>query len=86
MMCTPNPRLFWVNKKYEMRVHVAHMRERRGAYWVFEGKPEGRRPFGRCRHRWDDNTKMNLQAIRWGGVDWLVWFRTGTNVEFLRMW
>jgi hypothetical protein len=37
--------------------------ERRGAYRVFVGKPEGRRPFGRPRHRWDDDIKINLKEI-----------------------
>jgi hypothetical protein len=36
------------------------MGERSGAYRALEGKPEGRRPFGRPRHRWEDNIKMDL--------------------------
>jgi hypothetical protein len=36
--------------------------------WV--GKPEGKRPFGRPRHRWED-TKMNLMEVEWEGVDWM---------------
>ena len=43
--------------------HVAHMGERRGLYRVLLGKPEGKRPFGRPRHRWEDNIKMNLQEV-----------------------
>jgi hypothetical protein len=35
--------------------HVTHMGERRGAYRALVGKPEGRRPLGRLRHRWEDN-------------------------------
>jgi hypothetical protein len=34
------------------------------------GKPEGRRPLGRPRHRWEDNIKMDLQEVGWG-VDWI---------------
>ena len=45
--------------------HVACMRERKGAYWVLEGKPEGKRPLGRPRHRWEDNIKIDLQELRW---------------------
>jgi hypothetical protein len=39
------------------------MRERKGAYWVLVGKPEGKIPFGRPRRRWDDNIKMDLQDV-----------------------
>jgi len=39
---------------------VAHMGERRGVYRVLMGKPEGNRPLGRHRHRWEDNIKMNV--------------------------
>jgi hypothetical protein len=51
--------------------HVARMGERRGAYRALVGKPEGRRPLGRCRHRWEDNIKMDLRGFGWGGVDWI---------------
>jgi hypothetical protein len=44
--------------------HVARM-EKRNAYRVFVGKPDGRRPLGRPRRRWEDNIKMNLRAIGW---------------------
>jgi hypothetical protein len=36
------------------------MGERRGAYWVLVGKPEGKRPFGKRMHKSEDNIKMNL--------------------------
>jgi hypothetical protein len=42
------------------------MGERRGAYRVLVGKPEGRRPLGRPRRRWEDNIKMNLREVGWG--------------------
>jgi hypothetical protein len=35
------------------------------------GKPEGKRPFGRPRHRWEDNMKMDVQEIKCGGMDWI---------------
>jgi hypothetical protein len=35
------------------------------------GKPEGRRPLGRFRRRWEDNIKINLREIGWGGMDWI---------------
>jgi len=45
------------------------MAERRGAYKVLVGKPEGKKPPGRPRHRWEDNIKMNLQEVGCGGMD-----------------
>ena len=52
--------------------HVTRMGERRDAYRFLVGKPEGKRPLGRPRHRWDDNIKMNLQEVGWGGgMDWI---------------
>jgi hypothetical protein len=39
--------------------------ERRGAYRAFVGKPEGRRPLGRPRHRWEDNIKTDLREVGW---------------------
>jgi hypothetical protein len=41
--------------------HVARMREKRNAYKIFVGKPEGKKPLGRQRRRWMDNIKMNLR-------------------------
>jgi hypothetical protein len=37
------------------------------------GRPEGRRPLGRPRHRWEDNIKMDLREIGFGDVDWIHW-------------
>jgi hypothetical protein len=51
--------------------HVARMGERRGAYRALVGKPEGRRPQGRPRRRWEDNIKMDLREVGWGGMDWI---------------
>jgi hypothetical protein len=46
------------------------MEERRGVYRVVVGKPEGKRPLGRPRHRWEDNIKMDLHEVEWGhGLD-----------------
>jgi hypothetical protein len=47
------------------------MGERRGAYKALVGKPEGRRPHGRPRRRWEDNIKMDLRKVGCGGVDWI---------------
>jgi hypothetical protein len=51
--------------------HVARMVERRGAYRILVGKPEGRRPLGRPRRRWDDNIKTDFREVGWGCVDWI---------------
>jgi hypothetical protein len=45
------------------------MVEVRGAYNILVGRPEGRRPLGRPRRRWEDNIKMNLREIEFGDVD-----------------
>jgi hypothetical protein len=47
------------------------MGERRGAYRALVGKPEGRRPLGRPRRRWEDNIKMDLREVEWEGMDWI---------------
>jgi hypothetical protein len=51
--------------------HVSHMGESRGAYKVLVGKPEGRRPLGRPRRRWEDNIKMFLREVGVRGMDWI---------------
>jgi hypothetical protein len=43
----------------------------RRAYRVLVGKPEGRRPLGRPRHRWEYNIKIDLREMGWGGTDWM---------------
>ena len=51
--------------------HVARMVEGRGVYRVLVGKPEGKRPLGRPRRRWEDNIKMDLQEVGCGVMDWV---------------
>jgi hypothetical protein len=65
--------------------HVARMGEGRNLYRVLVGKPEGRRPFGRPRRRWEDGIRMDLEEIGWGGGVWsgFTWLRTGTGGELL---
>jgi len=57
--------IVWMVKSRRMRwaEHVAHMGERRGIYRVFIEKPEGKRPLGRPRCRWEDNIKMALWEV-----------------------
>jgi len=50
--------------------HVAHMGEGRGVHRVLVGRPEGKRPLGRPRRRWEDNIKMDLREVG-GGGDWV---------------
>ena len=50
---------------------MAHMEERRGVYRVLVGKPEGKSTLGRPRLRWEDNIKMDLQEVGYGGVEWI---------------
>jgi hypothetical protein len=47
------------------------MGERRGVYRVLVGKPEGKRPLGRPRRRWEGNIKMDLEEVECGCVDWI---------------
>jgi hypothetical protein len=47
------------------------MAEDSGVYRVLVGKPEGKRPFGRPRRRWELNIKMDLQEVGGGGGDWM---------------
>jgi hypothetical protein len=51
--------------------HVARVGERRGVYRVLVGKPEGKRPLGRPRHKWEDNIKMDLQEAGCGVQNWI---------------
>jgi hypothetical protein len=59
------------------------MGERRGAYRALVGKPEGRRPLGRPRRRWEDNIKMDLRKVGWEAWTGLMWLRIGTGGELL---
>jgi hypothetical protein len=53
--------------------HVARMVEVRCAYNILVGRPEGRRPLGRPRRRWEDNIMMDLRESGFGDVDWFHW-------------
>jgi hypothetical protein len=51
--------------------HVARMVPKRNVYRILVGKPAEKRLLERPRHRWDDNIKMYLREIGWGGMDWI---------------
>jgi hypothetical protein len=55
------------------------MGERRGAYRVFIARPEGKKPLGRPRRRWENNIKMDLKDAEWGVWTGLIWIRTRTG-------
>jgi hypothetical protein len=68
-----SPDIFRQVKSRRMRWagHVARLGEERKVYKVFVGKPEGKRPHGRPRRRWEDGIRMDLREIVLGGVDWI---------------
>ena len=71
LYCSPN--IVRVIKSRRMRWvgHVARMGEERGVYRVLVGKPEGRIPLERPRHRWVDNIRTDLQEVGCGYMDWI---------------
>jgi hypothetical protein len=50
---------------------VVRIGERRGIYRVLVGKPEGKKPLGRHRRRWEGNIKMDIQEVGFGDMDWI---------------
>jgi hypothetical protein len=68
-----SPSIITVIKARRMRWagHVARMGQLRGAYNILVRRPEGRRPLGRPRCRWEDNIKMGIMEIGFGDVDWI---------------
>jgi hypothetical protein len=71
--------------------HVARMEEERNVYRVLMGNPEGKRPPGRPRRRWEDEIRMDLREIGWGSVDWIQmaqdrdWWRALVNMV-MNLW
>jgi hypothetical protein len=76
-----SPNIIRVIKSRRMRWagHVACMGEMRNVHRILVGKPEGRRPLGRPRHRWEDNIMMNLQEVGWGKWTGLILLRLETS-------
>jgi hypothetical protein len=57
--------------------HVARRGEGRNVYMVLVGNPEGKRPLGRLRRRWEDRIRMDLREIGWGVWSGFTWLRIG---------
>jgi hypothetical protein len=70
-----SPSIVRVIKARRMRWagHVARVWDVRGAYNILVGRPEGRRPLGRPRCRWEDNIKVGVWEIGFFDVDWIHW-------------
>jgi hypothetical protein len=68
-----SPSIIKVIKSRRMRWagQVARIGEKRNMYRLLVGKPEGKRPLGRPRRRWIDNSKMDLLEVGLGVVDWI---------------
>jgi len=68
-----SPNIVWVVKSRRMRWagHVARMGERRGEYRDLVRKPEGKRPLGRPRRRWEGNIKMDIRKVGCEDTDWI---------------
>jgi hypothetical protein len=59
------------SRRMRWALHVARIGQERGVHGVLVGKPEGKRPLGRPRRRWEDNNKMDLQEVGGGHGDWM---------------
>jgi hypothetical protein len=58
-------------RKLRRAGHVAQMGQKRNACKILAGTPERKRPLGRPSRRWEDNIKIDLRDIGWGGMDWI---------------
>ena len=84
MICADQPIIVRVIKPRRIWAGlVARIGERRDVYRVLVRKPEGKRPLGRPRIRWEDNTKMDIQEIGSGVWTGSSWLRIGTGGEHL---
>jgi hypothetical protein len=68
-----SPNIVRVIKSRTMRwsIYVACMGKERGVYRILVGRPEGKRPLGRPRHRWEDNIKVDLSEVGINGANWI---------------
>jgi transcription termination factor 2 len=68
--CSPSIIIMVNSRRIRWAGHVARMEETRSPYRMLVGKPEGKRPLERPRRRWEDNIRMDVREIGWGGMDW----------------
>jgi hypothetical protein len=83
LYCSPNIVRMIRSRRMRWAWHVARMEEGRGVHNVLVGRPEGKRPLGRPRRRWEDNINMDLQE-RFVVTGW-SWLRIGTWPELVSM-
>jgi hypothetical protein len=70
LYCSPSIIRIIKSRRMRWAGHVARMRAK-SAYRILVEKPERKRPLGKPRLRWEDNIKMDLTEIGWGGMDWI---------------
>jgi hypothetical protein len=68
---SPSINRFMKSRRMRWAGHVARIGEKRNAYRLLMGKPEGKKPLGRLRRRWVDNIRMDIGEVGWGDVDWI---------------
>ena len=83
LYCSPSIVRVIKSRRMRWAEHVGRMGEKRGVFRVLVWKPEGKRPLGRPRRRWEDNIKMDLQEWDVGVWTGSSWFRIGTGGEML---
>jgi hypothetical protein len=71
LYCSPSINRIIKSRRRRWAGRVAHMEKKRNAYRMLARMPEEKRPVGRPRHRWEDNIKMDVREIGWGGMDWI---------------
>jgi len=71
LYCPPNIVRAIKSRRTRWAGHVAHMGQSRGVYRALVGKPDGKRPLGRPRPRWEGNIKIDLQELECRGMEWI---------------
>ena len=71
MYSSPNIIRSLKSRRLSWAGQLARMEQSRNAYRVLMGKPEGKRPLGRPRRRWEDNIKMDLREVCWDPGEWM---------------
>jgi hypothetical protein len=75
---TPDIFLMRIRRRIRWAGHVAHMGRGEVIYGILVEIPDGQRPLGRPRSRWDDNIKIDIQGVEWC-MDWMIWLSMGTD-------